>query len=163
VTLLDWFHTSGSLVAFGTGAFTLYDRLLRHRPLLSIGAQLMGANAKPFLRVKNVAPYDIFVESISCKPAVLGITTATSVRAIAALMTGSDTTVLLSPNEETLLTVIRFDHEVRGVSETERIKITASWRRAETLWIKPRPAVLHTCLKDIADREGAVISAGRRA
>jgi hypothetical protein len=163
VTLMDWFHTSGSLVAFGTGAFTLYDRLLRHRPLLSIGAQLMGANAKPFLRVKNVAPYDIFVESISCKPAVLGITTSTSVRAIATLMTGADTTVLLSPNEEMLLTLIRFDHVVRGISETQKVKITASWRRAETGWIKPLPTVLHTSLKDIADREAAVIAAGRRA
>jgi hypothetical protein len=163
VTLMDWFHTSGSLVAFGTGAFTLYDRLLRHRPLLSIGAELMGANAKPFLRVKNVAPYDIFVENILCKPAALGITTASSVRAIATLTTGGETTVLLSPNEEVLLTVIRYDPVVRGISETQRLKITASWRRAETLWIKPLPTVLHTSLKDIADREGAIISAGRRA
>jgi hypothetical protein len=77
MTVLGWFHTLGSLVAFGTGAFTLYDRLLRHQPLLSIGAELNGANAKPFLRIKNVAPYDVFVESISCEPDILGITTST--------------------------------------------------------------------------------------
>jgi hypothetical protein len=82
---------------------------------------------------------------------------------MASLMTGCETTVLLAPNEEMLLTMVRLDPVVRGVSETQRLKITASWRRAETLWIKPFPTVLRTSLKDIADRERAVISAGRRA
>jgi hypothetical protein len=72
-----------------------------------------------------------------------------SVRAIASLMAGTDTTILLSPDEEILLTVVRFDHVVRGVSETQTVTITANWRRAETLGIKPLPTVLHTSLKDI--------------
>jgi hypothetical protein len=34
-----------------TGAITLYDRLLRYRPFVSIYADLQGSNAWPYLRV----------------------------------------------------------------------------------------------------------------
>jgi hypothetical protein len=48
---LELFQTVGALVAFATGAITLYDRLLRYRPFVSIYADLQGSNAWPYLRV----------------------------------------------------------------------------------------------------------------
>jgi len=97
------------------------------------------------------------------EPRFVCTTTAVTVRAMAEMMTGDEASVLLAPGEEMLLTLVRFDHVIRGVCETQRIKVTAIWRHASTRWVRPFPSVLHTSLKDIADRERAVVAAGRRA
>jgi hypothetical protein len=62
---LEIFQTLGAVVGFVAGAITLYDRLLRYKPFVSIYAEVEGVSAWPYLRLTNAAPYDIFVDGIS--------------------------------------------------------------------------------------------------
>jgi hypothetical protein len=162
VSLLDWFHTVGSAVALGIGAFTIYDRFLRYRPLLSITARLEGANPWAYLRVKNVAPFDIFIEGIEIQPPAFGTSADTHHRALIETITGTKTTAILEPGGEILLHIVKFDVEHRSIAEDDVITVRAPWRNSAAPWLKPRAAVLRTSIRDITERERAAVMAGRR-
>jgi hypothetical protein len=54
----------GGAVGLLSGAITLYDRVSRYRPCVSIYADLEGRTGRAWLRVTNRAPFDIFLEGI---------------------------------------------------------------------------------------------------
>lgn len=63
----SWFETIktlGSLVALATGAFLIYDRLLKDRPI----AFLRVRSGRLELHVKNVADGDLLIEAIEVTP-----------------------------------------------------------------------------------------------
>ena len=117
MTALDWFHTIGSIIAIATGAFTIYDRFLRYRPFVSIAVQLEGANPWPYLRVKNVAPYDIFIEDFEVEPPAFGTSTSTHQRSMIETITGKKTSLALAPGQDFLVHIVRFNAEARNIYE----------------------------------------------
>lgn len=159
---LGLFQTAGAVVAFLIGAFTLYDRTLRYRPLLSIATRLEGINARTYLRIKNVEPYDVFIESVSTEPRGFAVSTGHSVRAMVPVILGELATVVLEPGDDILLVIVRLDLEKAGLSEESPILVKAEWRRSQGRWFKPPAASLRTSLSDITARERAVTLTGQR-
>lgn len=159
---LDIFQTIGSVVALCTGAFTIFDRFFRHQPILSIAAVLEGANAFPMVRIKNTAPFDIYIEAISVEPPAFGVTSGTSVRAMADILMFKDKTALLGPGDDRLFHIALFDLDARGISRDQILSVTVPWRRSESSWIRRKAVVLKTSINDIEERKRAVILAGRR-
>jgi hypothetical protein len=160
----EFLKTVGALSGLATALFTLFDRFLRFRPLVSVTAQLglVDSNASPLLRIKNVAPFDILVETIQIEPKLIGLSLQTTALAMVDAITGDRTSVLLGPGEEHLLHIILLDPVPRQLDPSARIAISVYWRRSETVWLRPVPSWVHTSLGDIQERTRAVLRAGRR-
>src|SRR5579871_1223172 len=62
--LFDAVKTSGSLVGLATGAFLIYDRLIRSRPVAYLGV----SDYKADLRFKNTTHETIIIDEIKITP-----------------------------------------------------------------------------------------------
>ena len=160
---LEVFQTLGALVGFLTGAFTVYDRLLRYRPFVSIYADLQDSNAWPYLRVTNAAPFDVFVNQIEIDPPLIALSQQTSEQAMADVLTAVPITAVIKVGDDAIFHIIQApsatDAEKRPA---ERIKISVSWRRSLSSSIRPIPATIYTSIDDLEERKRAAIGPGRR-
>lgn len=153
------------IAAIGAGlgivntAFLVFDRLFRHRPIISVSAVRGmggGGHATPVLRVKNVAPFDIVIERFVAEPQHLAISASQENRAILDVLTGADVPILLEPLEQRQLVIIVQDRANRR--EDEQIKITVNWRRGVSTWLRQWPVTARTSVADIELRERAAMN-----
>src|SRR5947209_12747215 len=127
---LETFQTLGALLGFVAGAITLYDRLLRYRPFVSIYAELERANAWPYLRVTNTAPYDIFVSDIRIEPPLIGLSQETTMRAMVDVITKAKITATIKLGQSVIFHIIESASNTDAARRTEeRIRITVRWYR----------------------------------
>jgi len=160
---LEIFQTLGALVGLGTGAFTLYDRLLRYRPFVSIYAALEGANAWPYLRATNAAPFDIFVSKIEIEPPLIGLSQQTTVRAMVDVMTNARITATVKVDESALFHIIEAPSNTDAAKRiTDRITVKVYWHRSMPSVLRPIAAAITTSIEDIEERKRAAVRAGQR-
>jgi hypothetical protein len=158
--VLELFQTVGALVSFITAGFTVYDRLLRYQPFVSVYADRHDLDARPYLRVTNAAPYDIFINSIEIEPPLIALTQQTSVPAMADALTQAKITAVIKPDDNAAFHIVEpptaTDADKRSA---ERIKIIVHWHRSLSSALRPIPATIWTSLKDIEERKRAAIRA----
>jgi hypothetical protein len=87
----------GSIVRLLTGAYAIWDRLLRGRPLAFIAYD--DRNRLLVLRVKNVSEIDILILGIDTKPRHYRVSTGDSVREIADAMGDVPPFSVITPGE----------------------------------------------------------------
>ena len=119
------------------------------------GMDGISQHADPFLRVKNVAPFDLLIERFEVKPSYCGIASGSDIKNILKAASGSDVPILLAPLEEReLLLVItvrdrskvKDDEKARRVFERTaknrpRVRLTIRQRtRVLEQWPKPPPS-----------------------
>jgi hypothetical protein len=161
---LEIFQTLGALTAFGTGAFTIYDRLLRYRPFVSIYADLQGSTAWPYLRVTNAAPFDIFVSEIEIEPQLIALSQQTTVRAMVDVLTRAKITATIKAGEDAIFHIIEAPSGTDAQKRTaDLIKIKVRWYRSLSHGVRPIASAIYTSLDDIEERKRAAVRAGRQA
>ncbi|HKF11812.1 MAG TPA: hypothetical protein VKB89_24325 [Xanthobacteraceae bacterium] len=161
---LEIFQTLGALTAFGTGAFTIYDRLLRYRPFVSIYADLQGSTAWPYLRVTNAAPFDIFVSEIEIEPQLIALSQQTTVRAMVDVLARAKITATIKAGEDAIFHIIEAPSGTDAQKRTaDLIKIKVRWYRSLSHGVRPIASAIYTSLDDIEERKRAAVRAGRQA
>jgi hypothetical protein len=145
----------GGAVGLLSGAVTFYDRLSRYRPYLSIYADLEGQMGRPWPRVTNRAPFDIFLE-IDAKPDdLIGFTQQQTVDAMAAVMAKEKVTAVVKPMEAAQFLIVQRDKFKSEQRPTEQIKIKVHWYRQRTWWRRLFPVTMPTSINDIEERTRA--------
>jgi hypothetical protein len=153
----------GSALGIVNTVFLIYDRLLRYRPIVSLGARrgLGGtslSHATPTLNVKNIAPFHIVIERFNVSSNYYSVAPSSEVRGMAKVLMGADTPVLLAPAEERQLVIIQ-----RGdAPPDEKIVIKLHWRGSGAAsWLPHRPVLVRTSSADIKLRQEAAMNAER--
>jgi hypothetical protein len=158
---VEIFQTIGAIVGFVAGAITLYDRLLRYRPYVSIYAELDGANAWPLLRVSNAAPYDIFVSEIIIEPPLIALSQQQTVRAMVEAIIRAKITAAIKVRESAAFHIIEAPRSADAARRTKnRIKIKVRWHRLLPSIIQPLASTIDTSLDDIQQRKEAAVRSG---
>jgi hypothetical protein len=149
----------GSLLGFASTGFLIYDRLLRHRPIVSVtavrGLDGVSQHADPMLRVRNVAPFDLLIERFEVKPPYCGIASGSKLRDVLKTSSGLDIPILLAPLEERVLLLVITVGDRTKVNEHETINITMHWRRSIAPRVPQWPVSVRTSLADIELRQKA--------
>src|ERR1700737_1237033 len=97
---LEVYKLLGATLGIAVTVFTLWDRMLRHRPSVSITAQHNQGSSCVSLRVKNQAPYDIIIEQINSTSPRYRVDSARSLLGIIHGVEGNVLSGLLAPNED---------------------------------------------------------------
>ena len=112
--LSSWAALGGflGLVSFG---FTVWDRLIRSRPIAWIVAEHVGFNCYPYLRVKNRGSTHMLITGLrSSNPAAVRVGESETVGAAVRASTGDAALVMLPPGEEKDFPLWRQGLEARG-------------------------------------------------
>jgi hypothetical protein len=156
------FTALATVLGVGNTAFLIFDRLFRYRPVASVSAARGwsgGGDATPYLRVKNMAPFDIVVERFSVYPPHLVISANSEIRAMVDALVRSDVPIILGPEEERRLVLVIRDRANR--SERQPIDIVIEWRRGRSTWLRQMPVTVRTSIEDIELRERAALNNAR--
>jgi hypothetical protein len=146
----------GGAVGLLSGAVTLYDRVSRYRPYVSIYADLEGRTARAWLRVTNRAPFDIFIEKVDPEPNdLIGFALQQTAAAMADVITKKRVAAVIKPMEAAELLIVQPDKFKSERRPAEQIKIKVRWYRQHT-WRRPLPATIKTSINDIEERMRAV-------
>ena len=151
----DWSHTVwedikliGSIAGLATAAFTIWDRLLRWRPLAFISVSGTAHNFLTHLNIKNVSPINILVKDIRCYPNYFRVATGTSVKQIARAISRVPVLTVLPPNEQTELQL--FQSPNRGAdAKPARVFIFVYWRKTSYTWLPQIPVLVLTSTSDL--------------
>jgi hypothetical protein len=157
---LEIFQTLGAVVGFVAGAITLYDRLLRYKPFVSIYAEVEGMNALPYLRLTNAAPYDIFVDDISIEPPLIALSQQTTAQAMIDVITNANITATIKEGQSAHFRIVESPSSTDAAKRTQdRIKVKVRWYRSLPSIIRPLASTLETSISDIQERKrGAILS-----
>ncbi len=146
----------GGAVGLLSGALTLYDRVSRYRPYVSIYADLEGRTGRAWLRVINRAPFDIFLEKIDAEPNdLIGFALQQTAAAMADVLTKEKVTAVIKPMEAAEFLIVQPDKFKSEQRPSEQIKIKVRWYRQRT-WRRPLPATMETSINDIEEQKHAV-------
>src|SRR5262245_12298875 len=66
--MLEAIKLIGAIVGLATGAFTVWDRWARGRPLAWVTAKKLGVNPFKYIRIKNPGPADVFILAVRAYP-----------------------------------------------------------------------------------------------
>jgi hypothetical protein len=163
--MLEIFQLMGAIVAFAAGAFLVWDRWARGRPLVVPTIKLAGVNPYKYIRIKNPGPGDVFVLGVRAyPPGIYGIAKDHSTDAILQATTPkiygvADLQVLLPPGEKCDLPII--DLRKNEDAPSRRVRFVISWRKTSSSWLWQVPAGFTIATRDLArmaaaaDREHA--------
>jgi hypothetical protein len=155
---LEIFQTLGAVVGFVAGAITLYDRLLRYKPFVSIYAEVEGVNVWPYLRLTNVAPYDIFVDDISIEPPLIALSQQTKAQAMVDVITNANITATIKVGQSAHFRIVESPNSTDAAKRTQdRITVKVRWYRSLPSIIRPLASTLETSISDIQERKGGAI------
>ena len=154
---LEIFQTLGAILGFLAAAIMLYDRLLKYKPCVSIYAVSEGAHAWPYLRVTNVAPYDIFVDKISIEPPLIAVSQQTTAQAMVDVITTTNITATIRAGQSAHFHIIESPSSTDAAKRIqERIKVKVRWYRSLPSIIRPLGSTVHTSISDIQARKRGV-------
>lgn len=142
--LSSWAALGGflGLVSF---VFTLWDRLIRFRPIAWVVAKHNDFACNPCLRVKNSAATHILVRRLrSSNPAVFRVGERETIGAAARASVDDAALVMLAPDEEKDFPLWRQPGKTSG-----HISFTVSWRAANWTWLPQVPKSAWTTLADV--------------
>lgn len=152
----EFYKFVGATLGIFATLFTLWDRMLRYRPSVSITAEhTKNGNSRALLRVKNQAPFDILIEQINSTSPHYYVS-ADSMLGVVHGVLGSAMPVLLTPNEERLLRIgeVTIDGSTAKGSG-EHVRFEVCWTRGDHPFLRPFSVRLWTSPADIERRKQA--------
>jgi hypothetical protein len=164
------FKLAGAIVAFAVGAFTIWDRWVRGRPLAWVTAKKFGANAFKCIRIKNPWHGDVFIKGVRALPAgVYGIARDHSndaiLQATAPQLFGrAGLHVLLRRDGEYDLPIFYLPKPVDMAEKNRLVCFLIFWRKTSSSWLPqvPVPVINWTAYIDgIADAVASQPDEGR--
>jgi hypothetical protein len=135
-----WLLQLGSLAGLVALCFTILDRLLSGRPLISIktsGYQMLN------LRIKNFGRNEILITRIKGWPAGVLVASSDGVYTIAAAAAGDYFSAELGPDAEREFPIVFRDGTL--LNEERKVfpfVIVVSWRRSRSIWLPQFPVLL---------------------
>jgi hypothetical protein len=140
----------GSLAGLATAAFTIWDRLLRGRPLADFDVDGRKTNARFYLRIKNPSDVTILVRGVHCRGAE--ISRDHSLDAIVDSGMGEVASVILAPGAQHRFVVLKRGTEPNAASQFRFGSHGAA-----------RPAHGYHCLRCIAGLQPEISGAWKQA
>jgi hypothetical protein len=145
----------GAAVGFLTGAYTLFDRFMKGRPIAYLVASGPATNAVLSLRVKNIGQQDLVLRRLLSIPRLYEIAKDDSVLGITEAQFKSFMTVL-QPGQQVDFPVFRSKSGRALAAESRgRCAFVISWRRATSIWLPQIPAYFLTSVRAIEQLKSA--------
>jgi len=145
----------GAAVGFLTGAYTLFDRFMKGRPIAYLVASGPATNAVLSLRVKNVGQQDLMLRRLLSIPRLYEIAKNDSPLGIIEAQFGSFMTVL-PPGGQMDFPVFRSKSGRAGAVESwGPCAFVISWRRTTCTWLPQIPFCLFTSIYAIEQLKSA--------
>jgi hypothetical protein len=138
---LTAFTTFGAFVGLLTGAFTLWDRYARGRPI----AFLAFAQDNVLLRISNPGDYSIFILSVKVTPKIFFLRRGPDVRTIIEDQLSGITYWPIDPKGNAEFVIADRFEGGRKLSLTDQpVLFSVSWRRGSTTWLPQFPVTVRT-------------------
>jgi hypothetical protein len=136
----------GGIAGLATAAFTIWDRLVRGRPLAYIVVN--GEYGTPFhyLRVRNIGDVGIIVTGVRARPAG-SVAKDHSIRAIVSGVVGDAPAAIIDPGADHDFVLLRGEAEEDGPSMP--IWLFVFWRRTSATWLPLPPRIVRTSTGDL--------------
>jgi hypothetical protein len=137
----------GAIAGLLTLIFTVWDRLLRGRPIAYLVVKGRPSNHYEFLHIKNIDSIDILIIGIKAWPRFFKAAKDDNAITLVNAGAGEPLLVLLSPGEER-----EFPFFKSGGQSTEgscRITIAVRWRKSTSTWFPQIPKMIFTSTEDI--------------
>jgi hypothetical protein len=152
--MLEAITVFGAIVGLATGAFTVWDRWARGRPLAWVTATMRFAgNPEEYLCIKNSGHSDVFIMGVHVlpkNPQIYGVAKDHSVRAISSSFHGN-VNVLLPAGKEQYLPIIEVPKNLDAPIDTARRRVCflIYWRKTSSTWLPQLPVWVVTSTDDI--------------
>jgi hypothetical protein len=147
------------LAGLGTLAFTVWDRLLRGRPLPKVAAKKYGANSFKCIRVHNPGPADVFIVRVHADPPIYAVAANHSEKAVMAAASSDDVNVLLRSGETCELLIFE-PVDLPKDAPPQQVRFTIYWYKTNSSWLWQPAITVKTSTRDIGSIADAV-AAGR--
>ena len=157
--MLETITLVGAIVGLATGAFTIWDRWARGRPLVGLTATVRtsGMPSDPCIRIANPGPTDLFIQRVRALPRLYGVAKDHSMRAKMAALESADVNVLLRSGQEHDLPIIDLrNEEDKNVSRW--VHFVVYWRKTSSTWLPQAAVVIGTSTRAI-EQIGAAVAA----
>ena len=143
--MLEIVKTVGSIVGLLTGAFILYDRYAKGRPMASLTIEMDGTRKKPCIRVSNATQYDFAVIDTGVSPGTYFLTENLEVGRLLRGAAGRRPYFMLKPGESKLLMIApNFKDGMPLEVQKHRVKFSIYWRRGNATWLPQIPVSVWT-------------------
>jgi hypothetical protein len=144
----------GGILGIATAAFIVFDRVVRGRPIFAVHAvpRVAGDNYL-FLRIKNVLDEDVVIENWRITPPLLGLSTDTSVRAIAGAVLGTIPMAIVPPLGELKLALLILGAATNNKNQT--VAISADWNTTRHPWLFTRHVKIRITVARVEELKGA--------
>jgi hypothetical protein len=148
--MLETIRLIGAIVGLATGAFTVWDRWARGRPLAWVTIKKI-VNPIEYIRIKNPGPADVFILGVRAHPPIYGIAKDHSAGAIVEATLNIDANVLLWQGETCDLPLIdlRNQAEIPKDAPPQPVRFVIYWRKTSSTWLRQIPVVIMTSTHDI--------------
>jgi hypothetical protein len=150
-TIFSVFTFVGALVGLCTGAFTLWDRLTRGRPvawLTYVAREGTGPNfteLSPKLMISNLTDFSIFILKISVTPDVYFLPKDFAIRSLVTSQTENPQYISVGPKASfELLISSRVKDGMPLDLQKQKVSFTIDWRRGDAPDRRRSPIVLKT-------------------
>jgi hypothetical protein len=137
----------GSIVAFATAAFTLWDRLARARPIAFFGDEGLLGNSLTYIQVKNTSEVDILILRFHCWPAIFKVSRGSGVKEIVQALTDRPAVTIIVPGDQWKFQFMKGPYS--GEESIGRIHVLISWRKSNCTWLPQVPVWLSTTKRDL--------------
>jgi hypothetical protein len=157
--MLETIKLVGAIVGLATGAFTVWDRWVRGRPLVGLTATVRTSRmpSDPCIRIANPGPTDLFIQRVRALPRIYGVAKDHSMRAKMAALESADVNVLLRSGQEHDLPIIDLrNEEDKNVSRW--VHFVVYWRKTSSTWLPQAAVVIGTSTRAI-EQIGAAVAA----
>jgi hypothetical protein len=141
--LLTWL---GSMAGLLSGAFLLYDRFAKGRPIASLTVKDdQGPRDLVCIRVTNIGDYDIAVIDASVSPKIYFLTEDMEARTLIEGALGHRPSFMLKPRQEKELRIApHFKDAVPLEAQDKNVTFRISWRRCNMTWLPQVPVCVRT-------------------
>jgi hypothetical protein len=132
--LFTWLGSTAGLLS---GAFLLYDRFAKGRPIASLTVKDdQGIRKLACIRVTNIGDYDIAVIDASVSPKIYFLTEDMAVRTLIGGALGRRPSFMLKPRQEKELRIVpSFKDGVPLEAQNKNVTFRISWRRCNMTWL----------------------------
>jgi hypothetical protein len=153
MTVPSWLVQIGSLTGLATFCFTIWDRLLSGRPLVSI--ILSGRHRE--LSFRNLSRHDVIITRIKCFPSFVAVASDDSIHGIATATVGIGFAAILKSEKTRTFPLIfkKGDLVESEATVTAPFMIVVSWRRTKSTWLPQLPAIIFSSARAMRLMENA--------
>lgn len=154
----------GAVVGLLTGAFTVWDRWARGRPLAWVTAmKRFSGNPEKYICIKNPGHGDLLILEVRVRPKgpqIYKVAKDHSERAVISSLYDADVKLLLPPGKEHYLPIIEAPKDLDKPIDTagRRVCFIIYWRKTSSTWLPQFPAWVLTSTDDIKRIEAAAPS-----